>query len=98
MVCSPTLCTLCGACEKACPIGAVRQFRDFVYICDLCGGDPKCVKACTEGAIRFEEGGDPPSFQSLRTETRAMNPQERRHFYIRRLGRKLRESWKERNA
>ena len=53
VVCSPTLCTLCGACEKACPIGAVRLFQGFVYICDLCGGDPQCVAHCPEAAIVY---------------------------------------------
>lgn len=96
VVCSPTLCTLCGACEKACPIGAVTQFQGFVYLCDLCGGDPKCVKACTEQAIVFEEG-ERPSFKELRKATRGMNPQERRHLYLGRLGEKLRETWEARS-
>ncbi len=95
VVCSPTVCTLCGACEKACPIGAVTQFQGFVYICDLCGGDPKCVKACTEGVLRFE-GGEQPSFRDIHKETRGLNPQERRHLYISRLGQKLRATWKAR--
>ncbi len=97
VICSPTLCTLCGICEKACPIGAVTQFRDFVYVCDLCGGDPKCVKACTEKAIVFKPG-EPPSFQEIRRETRGMNPQEKRHHYIDRLGKKLRQSWEKRGS
>ncbi|MGB2906623.1 MAG: 4Fe-4S dicluster domain-containing protein [Candidatus Aminicenantaceae bacterium] len=96
VICSPTACTLCGACEKACPIGAVTQFQGFVYICDLCGGDPKCVKACTEGAIVFEEG-ERPSFEKIRKLTRGMNPQERRHSYLSRLGRNLREEWETRS-
>ncbi len=79
VVCSPTLCTLCGACEKACPIGAVTQFQGFVYLCDL-----------------FEEG-ERPSFKELRKATRGMNPPERRHLYLGRLGEKLRETWEARS-
>jgi Fe-S-cluster-containing hydrogenase component 2 len=97
VICSPTVCTLCGACEKACPIGAVSQFEGFVYICDLCGGDPKCVKACTEQALEFV-AGERPSFREMRKATRGMNPQEKRHFYLSRLGERLRERWEERGG
>jgi Fe-S-cluster-containing dehydrogenase component len=26
-------------------------------ICDLCGGEPECVKRCPTNALRFEESG-----------------------------------------
>ena len=26
-----------------------------VFKCDLCGGDPKCVKYCPGGALSFED-------------------------------------------
>ncbi|MEM0253852.1 MAG: 4Fe-4S dicluster domain-containing protein [Candidatus Bathyarchaeia archaeon] len=44
-------CTGCGNCIKACP-GAVPHIhpeKRVILICDLCGGDPKCVKVCREG-------------------------------------------------
>jgi carbon-monoxide dehydrogenase iron sulfur subunit len=97
VICSPTLCTLCGICEKACPIGAITQFQGFVYVCDLCGGDPKCVKACTEKAIVLKPG-EPPSFKEIRRESRGENPQERRNHYLTRLGKRLRQSWENRGA
>ena len=50
----PTLCILCGKCEKSCPIGAIEIFNDIVYVCDLCGGSPRCVDACTENAISYD--------------------------------------------
>jgi len=43
-------CTSCGACIRACP-GTVPYLHpgdNKATICDLCGGDPECVKVCTE--------------------------------------------------
>ena len=43
-------CTGCGACIRACP-GSVPYLhpRDRkANICDLCNGDPECVKVCQE--------------------------------------------------
>ncbi len=44
------ICTGCGRCIKACPGGIPHMHpRDkHVVICDLCDGDPKCVKVCQE--------------------------------------------------
>jgi len=47
-------CTGCGACESACPFGAVHIWDDKAHICDLCGGDPECVKFCVPQALRYE--------------------------------------------
>ena len=43
-------CTACGACITACPgkVPHIHPRDDYVLICDLCGGDPQCAKACTE--------------------------------------------------
>ena len=50
------LCTQCMECVDACPNNAM-----FVDIetgspikCDLCGGDPECVKFCRAEALTFE--------------------------------------------
>ena len=43
-------CTGCGACIEACP-GEVPRIPDgkkSVVICDLCDGDPECVKVCSQ--------------------------------------------------
>jgi len=50
-------CTGCGDCFKACPGGVPRLHpsKRKVIICDLCGGDPECVKVCNlagYGALR----------------------------------------------
>jgi carbon-monoxide dehydrogenase iron sulfur subunit len=91
VIVSPTLCTSCGVCEKACPIGALEIFKKIVYVCDLCGEKPKCVEACTEGAILYEpEKIEQISLKDLKKETAKMNPCEKRHFYIQKTGVKTR--------
>ena len=44
------LCTLCGNCVEACPgsIPRIVKGKSSVVICDLCGGEPACVNACSE--------------------------------------------------
>jgi carbon-monoxide dehydrogenase iron sulfur subunit len=51
------LCIGCAACVDACPFGmvALHQETGVAIICDLCGGDPACVKRCATGAISYEE-------------------------------------------
>ena len=50
-------CIGCLSCLFACPFGAT--FADptngAVLKCDLCDGDPTCVKVCPCGAISYEE-------------------------------------------
>ena len=51
------ICTGCQTCVSACPFDGIRfDDKDGVpLICDLCGGDPTCVKYCQFPlAIRFE--------------------------------------------
>ncbi len=44
-------CTACGKCITACPgrIPHMHPTENHVVICDLCKGDPQCVKVCQEG-------------------------------------------------
>jgi len=47
------ICTGCELCLEACPMGAifVHKDRGVAIKCDLCGGDPECVKVCSREAI-----------------------------------------------
>jgi len=44
-------CTACGDCIKACPgrVPYIHPTKNYAVICDLCGGDPQCVKICQRG-------------------------------------------------
>ncbi|MDR7868344.1 MAG: 4Fe-4S dicluster domain-containing protein [Sporomusaceae bacterium] len=50
-------CIACWACIEPCAkdrTDVIRKSKDekvIVGICDLCGGDPSCVKGCPEGAL-----------------------------------------------
>jgi Fe-S-cluster-containing hydrogenase component 2 len=50
-------CTGCKQCIDACPYSAIRidPDSDRAFICDLCGGDPECAKACLPEAITWIE-------------------------------------------
>jgi len=47
-------CIGCLQCIEACPNGAMgfNNQRSIAQKCDLCGGDPACVKACPADVIR----------------------------------------------
>lgn len=48
-------CTGCGACEEVCPYDGIFLNEDVAMKCDLCGGNPACVKVCYPGALQYLE-------------------------------------------
>ena len=50
-----TKCVGCHACVVSCPFGAIYVHADMVapFKCELCGGDPQCVKVCPKNAILY---------------------------------------------
>jgi anaerobic carbon-monoxide dehydrogenase iron sulfur subunit len=51
------ICVGCSLCVIACPFGTVFLNPDThkAFKCNLCDGDPACVKSCPTGAIEFAE-------------------------------------------
>jgi Fe-S-cluster-containing dehydrogenase component len=50
-------CTQCLMCVDACLYGAIFHVerRHKIIKCELCKGDPECVKSCPNGALSFNE-------------------------------------------
>jgi Fe-S-cluster-containing hydrogenase component 2 len=48
-------CSGCGWCIQACEFGAILPDleKGVVAVCDLCGGDPECIKTCPEEALEL---------------------------------------------
>ncbi len=48
-------CVGCRICVMICPIGGIfiDPVTNLAYKCDLCDGDPECVKYCDLEAIKF---------------------------------------------
>jgi carbon-monoxide dehydrogenase iron sulfur subunit len=40
---------------ELCPFDGCFLYENRVYHCDLCGGDPQCIKVCTQGALTLTE-------------------------------------------
>ena len=97
VIIAPTICTLCRTCERNCPIGAIEQFNAFIYVCDLCGGRPKCVEACTEGAIIYVHPAPKVSLAGFHQQTKNMTPSEKRRLFIEHHGIALRKQWENKN-
>ena len=47
------ICNGCGLCHDACPFGMIlfNEDRQKAFKCDLCGGNPLCVRSCPMNAL-----------------------------------------------
>jgi len=50
-------CVGCRLCLEVCPRGAIKMDADagVPLVCDLCGGNPQCVRHCAEAAVQYLE-------------------------------------------
>jgi Fe-S-cluster-containing hydrogenase component 2 len=48
-------CNGCGNCLKVCPFKSIAISENKARKCDLCGGDPECVKVCYPYALQYVE-------------------------------------------
>ncbi|OGR11595.1 MAG: hypothetical protein A2097_08455 [Desulfobacula sp. GWF2_41_7] len=50
-------CVGCSMCVSACPFGAMKldKLKAKSYKCDLCSGEPECVKVCKPAAIEYKD-------------------------------------------
>ena len=46
-------CTACGECVEVCPYEGIFISDGVAMKCDLCNGDPSCVKVCFPEALRY---------------------------------------------
>jgi len=45
----------CRLCAQACHLGALHDGANGLILCDLCGGDPECVRVCYTEALFLSE-------------------------------------------
>lgn len=94
IVVSPTLCIACGDCESKCPIGAIELFNEIPHVCDLCGGDPRCVQECNLGAIIFEPNvTQAVSLKDMRRKNRRVSPEVKRVRFAEAVSQDMRDYW-----
>jgi Fe-S-cluster-containing hydrogenase component 2 len=94
IIVSPTLCNACGACERLCPIGAIELREEIPYVCDLCGGEPKCIQECNLGALSFEpESKETISLKEWAKKNKGLSAEEKRFNFVSKEAESLRKEW-----
>jgi carbon-monoxide dehydrogenase iron sulfur subunit len=59
---NPDKCIKCKMCMNACPLGNIHfsPIARRMIKCDLCGGEPMCVRYCSVHAIEIVDDADIP--------------------------------------
>lgn len=60
-------CIGCKMCVITCPFGNVIATKNKVIKCELCNGEPECVKHCPASALTYVERERISSDKSIRT-------------------------------
>jgi ferredoxin len=69
-------------------------YQEIPYVCDLCDGDPRCIKECNLGAIFFEpEKREVISLREWAKRNRGLSTEEKRLHFIQGQSDPLRKSW-----
>jgi Fe-S-cluster-containing hydrogenase component 2 len=57
VILNPDICIGCKQCLAVCPFGAIHynEEKKLFYKCDLCNGEPECIKWCETKAITFSD-------------------------------------------
>lgn len=99
IIISHTVCNYCNKCVRSCPIGAIELYNETYHVCDLCGGDPRCVKECTEEAINYlPRESEIVSLKYFKERSKAKNVSEKQSDYIRVSSQSIRKKWRKKNA
>ncbi len=62
-------CIGCRMCVAVCPFGnmSFNVAEKKVFKCDLCDGDPMCVKFCQHDALKYVEAGEQSTVKRTKT-------------------------------
>jgi len=68
--------------------------EEIPYVCDLCGGDPRCVRECNLGAILFEpEKREAVSLEEWAGKNKNLSSDEKRLRFTLSQADHLRKEW-----
>lgn len=69
-------CNACGICIEACPgkVPHLHPSREYIVICDLCGGEPECAKICEKA--KYSALMKSTRTSSINYDLYAKNPEE----------------------